>query len=573
MLVVFTLKNAFDFCRAYLVTKVEQGVTRDIRDEVYDHLLDLDLAFFGRTRTGQIISRLTHDVEQLRLLVTKEATKLISNLLAFVGTFVLMLMISRRLTLVAFVVVPAAMAVAGPLLKHLRRGNRRVLDLAGEINSHLQETLAGIRLVKASAAEDLERKRFGKLTQAYFKTFVRTERLRATVPPLTEMLTALGTLVLLWYGSRLVLVGQELTGEAFIIFLGASLKLYSPVKFMAKFPTAIQPGLVAAERVFEFLDAPIEILDAPDAIPFQGVESEVAFTNVDFAYKEGRPVLTDVSFRVAKGSVTALVGPSGAGKTTMVDLLGRFYDVSAGSVTIDGQDIRGFSIRSLRSNLGVVSQETILFHDTVRANIAYGSPNATDAAIEEAARAAHAHEFVAEMPEGYDTVVGERGTELSGGQRQRIAIARAILSDPSILIFDEATSALDTESERLVQEAIERLLADRTVFVIAHRLSTIQRADEILVVDGGRIVERGRHAALLSEDGLYRRLYELQFEDRDSGPATDRDEVAAMPVKEPAFEAAVETTESQKGRSGIPEHRETPALEPAPGRQDGSEST
>ena len=257
----------------------------------------------------------------------------------------------------------------------------------------------------------------------------------------------------------------------------------------------------------------------------------------------------------------------------MVDLLGRFYDVTAGSVTIDGQDIRGFSIRSLRSNLGVVSQETILFHDTVRANIAYGSPHATDAAIEKAARAAHAHEFVAEMPEGYDTVVGERGTELSGGQRQRIAIARAILSDPPILIFDEATSALDTESERLVQEAIGHLLTGRTVFVIAHRLSTIQRADEILVVAEGRIVERGRHADLLSEDGLYRRLYELQFEDRDSGAATGHDEVPAMPLKEPAFDEVVETTQSQKGRSGIPEQRETPALEPAPGRQDGSEST
>ncbi len=523
ILVVFALKNVFLFLRNYLAARVEQGVTRDLRNEVYDHLLELDLGFFGRTRTGQIISRITHDVEQLRRLVTQEATKLLSAVFEFLGAFILMVMISAKLTLAAFVVVPATMAMWGPLLRRLRRGDRRVLDLAGDINTHLQETLTGIRLVKASAAEEHERSRFHRLTGDYFSTFVATERLRALASPLTEMLTAVGTVILLWYGTRLVLVHQELTGEAFIVFLGLSLKLYSPVKFVSKFPTTIQPGLAGGERVFEFLDAPVEIRDRPGAVPFPGLETEIVFEDVRFQYREGQPVLHDVSFGVPRGSVVALVGPSGAGKTTIVDLLARFYDVTGGRIAANGRDIRSYSVGSLRAAMGVVSQETVLFHDTVRANIAYGSPGAELADIVAAAKAAHAHEFIEAMPEGYDTQVGERGTELSGGQRQRLAIARAILRDPPILIFDEATSSLDTESERLIQDAMERLLEGRTVFVIAHRLSTVQRADQILVLEEGRIVERGSHFELLRAAGVYRRLYELQFQDeaQDSAQADD----------------------------------------------------
>jgi subfamily B ATP-binding cassette protein MsbA len=326
------------------------------------------------------------------------------------------------------------------------------------------------------------------------------------------MLAAAGTVVLLWYGARLVVEG-DLTGAQFVGFLGLSLKLYAPVKNVAKFPATAQPGLVAAERVFEFLDAPVEIRDRPGAAPFAGFQREIAFEHVSFEYREGEPVLHDVSFTVPRGSVVALVGPSGAGKSTLMDLLGRFFEVTDGRVTVDGRDVRDVPIADLRGQLGIVSQETVLFHDTVRANIAYGRPDATDAEIERAARAANAHDFVAAMPQGYDTQVGERGTDLSGGQRQRIAIARAILRDPPILVFDEATSALDTESERLVQQAIETLLEGRTVLVIAHRLSTIQRADAILVLQDGRIVERGTHAELLGQGGLYRHLYELQFED------------------------------------------------------------
>jgi ATP-binding cassette, subfamily B, bacterial MsbA len=512
LLAVFLVKNIFDFLRNYLVAWIEQAVTRDLRNEVYDHLVDLDLVFFGRTRVGQIISRLTHDVEQLRSLVTKELARILSSVFELLAAVVIMLLISWKLTLAAFIVLPGVFAIWGPLLRRVRRGDRTILNLAGEVNSHIQETLSGIRLVKSSAAETHERKRFRKLTWSYFKAFVRTERFRALSHPITEMVGAFGTVVILWYGTRLVLTGGELTGEEFIGFLALSMKLYSPVKYLGKLPAIIQPGLVASERVFEFLDAPVEITDQPGALEFEGIQDEITFDQVSFAYREGEPVLQDISFSVPAGTVTALVGPSGAGKTTLVDLLGRFYEATRGAVLIDGRDIREFSLRSLRDHLGIVSQETVLFHDTVRSNIAYGLEDVSDVDVQLAARAAHAEEFIDRLPNGYDTVVGERGTQLSGGQRQRIAIARAILRDPPILILDEATSALDSESERLVQRAMERLLEGRTVFVIAHRLSTVQQADQIFVMEAGRIIQRGRHEDLLAQGGMYRRLHDLQFD-------------------------------------------------------------
>ncbi len=515
ILFVFLAKNVVLFARTYLVARAEQGVNRDLRNAVYDHLMRLDLAFFGKVRMGQIVSRLTTEVEQVRTLVTAELSKLVGSVFEFAVALTAMLLISWKLTIAAFVVIPGAMIIWGPLVKVLRRRDRRVLHLGGEVNAHIQETLAGIRLVKSSSAEERERERFRGLTGGYFHQFLRAELARAAAAPMTEMLAAAGTGILLWFGARLV-VGGELAGAEFVGFLGLSLKLYAPVKNVAKFPATAQPGLVAVERVLEFLDAPVEIDDAPDARPLDGFEREIAFEDVGFSYRAGEPVLDGVSFRVAKGTVVAIVGPSGAGKSTIVDLVGRFYEVTSGRVTIDGTDVRDVRISDLRSLMGIVSQDTVLFHDTVRANIAYGQPDADDARIEAAARAAHAHDFIMQMPDGYETVVGERGVELSGGQRQRIAIARALLKDPPILIFDEATSALDTESERLVQDAIERLLEGRTVFVIAHRLSTVQRADEILVMDDGRIVERGTHASLMAEESAYRRLYELQFRDAAS---------------------------------------------------------
>jgi subfamily B ATP-binding cassette protein MsbA len=518
ILLVFALKNVFDFSKVYLMARVQQGVTRDMRDRVYDHLLDLDMAFFGRTKMGQILSRLTYDVEQLRVLVAKELGKVVSSVFEFAAFVAIALLISWKLTLAAFLVVPFTMGIWVPLVRKLKRNDRRVLDSAADVNAHIQETLTGIRLVKSSSTEGYERDRFHGLTLRYFNRFLRSERLRALASPITEMLSAVGTVILLWYGAQLVLVTGELDGPEFIGFLAFSLKLYSPVKYLAKFPALIQPGLVGAERIFEFLDAPIEIEDREDTAPFSGLEREIAFEDVGFSYREGEPVLSDISFTVPCGSVTAFVGPSGAGKTTLLDLLGRFYDVTEGRITVDGVDVRDFSLRELRISLGVVSQETILFHDTVRANIAYGVLDAGQDEIERAAKAAYAHDFIQNLPQGYETVVGERGTELSGGQRQRIAIARAILRDPPILVFDEATSALDTEAERWVQRAIERLLEGRTVFVIAHRLSTVQRSDQILVLDSGRIVERGTHQTLMETKGLYRHLYDLQFSD-EAGPS------------------------------------------------------
>ena len=515
ILAVFGIKNVFDFLKTYLAARVEQGVTRDLRNQVHDHLLELDLVFFGRTRIGQIVSRLTHDVELVRTLVTREINRGISAFFEVGAALALMLAVSPSLTLLSIAVLPGMVVIWGPMLKKLRRGDGRVLDLAGEVNARIQETFSGIRLVKASAAEEYERGRFHGLTARYFRTFLGTERVRALAAPVTEMVAALGTIVILWYGTRLVLVQGELTGPAFMGFVALSTKLYKPIKYLSKLPAMIQPGVIAGRRVFEFLDAPAEIRDLPGARAFPGVERDIAFDRVGFSYRRGQAVLEDVSLRVERGSMVAVVGPSGAGKSTLVDLLSRFFEVTSGSILVDGTDIRQFQVRSLREKMGIVSQETVLFHDTVRANIAYGMPKATGREIERASRAAHAHEFIEALPHGYDTVVGERGTELSGGQRQRLAIARAILRDPPILIFDEATSSLDTESERWVQRALGRLTEGRTVFVIAHRLSTVRQARSIVVLERGRIVESGYHDQLMEAGGLYRRLYEMQ-----SGPQT-----------------------------------------------------
>jgi subfamily B ATP-binding cassette protein MsbA len=519
---VFMLKNVFDYLRHYLVAMLEQSVTRDLRNQVYEHALELDLRFYGRTRTGQIMNRLTSDTDLLRSLLTNNIAMFITSVLQVIIAVGVLLATSWRLTLLALVVMPLTFVIWRRLLEPLRRGDRRVLEMGGEVASHLQETVSGVRQVKAAAAERFEAGRFRALTQDYYRTVVQTERVRALASPLAETMGALGTVIILWYGGRMVLVEGSIGADGFILFLALSLKLYQPAKWLSKFPSIVQPALAAAERIFGFLDTPVEIVDGPQLRQCDGFRGSIRFENVSFAYTAGEPVLCSVDLEVEPGQVVALVGPSGAGKSTLIDLLARFYDPTAGRITIDGVDLREVSPRSLRRQLGMVTQETVLFHDTVRANIAYALPGASADAVERAARAANAHEFIMQLPDGYDTILGERGTRLSGGQRQRIAIARAILRDPPLLIFDEATSALDSESERLVQDAVQRLFAGRTVIVIAHRLATILGADRILVMDQGRIVQAGRHDELLEQGGLYRKLYRLQFvagQPGQAGPA------------------------------------------------------
>ena len=519
ILVAFLIKNVFDFLTSYFVVKLEQSVVRSLRTQVYDHLLELDLRFFNRTRAGDIIRRLTGDIDQMRLLLTNNLFKFITSVLQVVLAFAVLLGTNAKLTAVALIVLPVMFGVWGKLLRRLKRGDRSVLALSSDISSHIQETVYGARQVKAAAAEGFEARRFFDLTGRYFKAHVRTERVRALASPLSEMVGALGTVMILWYGARLVHVDETMSPQAFLVFLAFSMKLYQPAKWLSKFPSVVNPGLVSAERIFEFLDTPVEMPDRAGARPFEGFSKSLRFENVSFRYNADEPVLDDVSLEVKPGQVVALVGPSGAGKTTLADLVARFYDPVSGRITLDGVDLRDFQAKSYRARLGIVTQETVLFHDTVRHNIGYALEHVSEDAIRAAADAANATEFIERLPDGYDTMLGERATRLSGGQRQRVAIARAILRDPPILIFDEATSALDSESERLVQDAIERLLKGRTVFVIAHRLSTIRHADQILVMDRGRIIQRGTHDELIAQGGLYGKLHSLQFDMRTELPA------------------------------------------------------
>jgi ATP-binding cassette, subfamily B, bacterial MsbA len=508
---VFLVKNVALYVYQFSVSVVEGRVTRDIRNDIYSHLLHLGLPFFQRTRAGQIISRVTHDVDQVRALVTSNLSKLLSAVIQCVFFVAALLLLSWQLTLVAALFLPPILGLWAQLRTRLRRGVLRVLDAVGEVASQVQETVSGARLVKASGAEPWENARFRALTRSHYREWVRNERWRKFFPPATEMITALAILALLWYGSFLVLEAGTLAASEFLTALLYAGKLMSPLKFVAQYPALVQPGLAAGERAFALLDAPVEVAERPDARPVAAFRDAVRMEGVSFAYAPETPVLEGVDLEIRCGEVVALVGPSGAGKSTLADLVPRFHDPTSGRVTLDGVDLRDLRLRDLRALLGIVTQETILFHDTVRANIAYALEDASQEAVEAAARAANAHEFIAAMPAGYDTVLGEKGTRLSGGQRQRIAIARALLRNPPILILDEATSALDTESEHLVQEAVEQLMAERTVLVIAHRLSTVRRADRIVVMDGGRIVEEGTHDALIARGGVYRRLYRMQF--------------------------------------------------------------
>ncbi|MBB4634643.1 ABC transporter ATP-binding protein [Longimicrobium terrae] len=530
--IALLLKNVALYLQNYTATLVEGLVTRDLRNDIYGHLLRLGFPFFQRTRAGQIISRVTGDVDQMRGLVTSNLIKVVSATIQALVLTGFLLSMSWRLTLVAMIALPPMILMWARFRKRLRRGVLKVLDAVGEVAGQIQETVSGVRLVKASGAEPWEDRRFRKLTQSHYKALARNDRWRKFFSPATEVVTSGVIMILVLYGSHLVLVDRSMAPNAFLTALLVAARLMTPVKVIAQYPSIVQPGLAAAERAFELLDTPVEVMDRPGAVAAKEFRDALRFEKVGFEYIPGQPVLSEIELTVRPGEVVALVGPSGAGKSTMADLVPRFYDPTAGRLTLDGVDLRELRLRDLRGLLGIVTQETILFHDTVRSNIAYGVENATQEEVENAARAANAHEFIAALPQGYDTVLGERGTRLSGGQRQRVAIARALLRNPPVLILDEATSALDTESERLVQQAIEQLMADRTVLVIAHRLSTIRRADQIIVLEAGRIVERGTHEELLAHDGTYRRLHDLQFGALDPAAAVDGDgqDASALPA-------------------------------------------
>jgi subfamily B ATP-binding cassette protein MsbA len=515
LLAVFVLQAVFNFLRVYLLGLVGEGVVADLRKALFGHLLDLSVPFFDSRKTGEITSRLTADVATVQAAVSQGAAQLVSQGVTLIGASVVLFILNARLTLLMLAVIPPVI-VAGALFgRRLRRISSHFQDRIADANADAEEAIAGIRVVKAFAAEDLERRRYGETIDASFRLGRDRAFARALFVPSIILALFAGVALVLWYGGRQVLLGALAPGDlvAFLVlmlFVGGSVGTFTGLY------SQLQEAAGASRRIFELLDLPREdtrFRAAPDPAQVRG---RVEFENVSFHYGEGTsaPVLDRIELVAEPGEAIALVGPSGAGKSTLISLLPRFYDPTSGRVSVDGRDLRDMDLASLRGLLAMVPQETHLFSGSVAENIRYGRPGADDEAVIEAARAANAHEFIQELPRGYESAVGERGVKLSGGQRQRLAIARALLKDPRILILDEATSSLDSESEALVQAALERLMTGRTSFVIAHRLSTVLRADRIVVLDRGRIVQQGDHASLLAQPGLYRELYRRQFDVR-----------------------------------------------------------
>jgi ATP-binding cassette, subfamily B, bacterial MsbA len=508
------LKNVFSWRGGTLGAQLQEYVTRDMRNAVYAHLQRLPLRYFTRTRAGQILTKVLTDTDLTKALITQIVTQGLQNASLLITYIAVLFAISAHLTLLALVVAPAIIGALQPLLRKLRKGARRTRNDYGEMMSVVQESVSGMRLVKSFGAEPYEERRFVEASTRYSREMVKLTNHALLSQPITETLGTAVAVGLLWIGAQQVLIAQTLQASQLIVFLSVVMRLLQPLKQLTQLWATATTSSAAADRVFSILDETAEPALDHGTRAADGLHDSVVFDTVSFAYSPDDPVLTDVSFTARRGDMVALVGPSGAGKSTLVDLIPRFYAPTAGRILFDGVDAQDIALRSLRGLTGIVSQDTVLFNDTVRNNIAYGAEGAySDDQIMAAARAANAHGFISELEHGYDTMLGERGTRLSGGQRQRIAIARALLIDPPILILDEATSSLDTESERLVQEAIDRLLAGRTVFVIAHRLSTVRHADLILVLERGRVVERGTHEVLLGARGAYYRLHAAQERD------------------------------------------------------------
>ncbi|MGE0351665.1 MAG: ABC transporter ATP-binding protein [Gemmatimonadales bacterium] len=524
MLAGLLLKNVMGYASSQINVAMQEGLVRDLRRELFQHLLRLDLDFFQRTRAGQLIAGMISDVDQTKTAVTAALASFFQNFVVIAVTLVILGLTSWKLTLLTVATAPVLVLGIQVLLRRLRQHSRARAEERGEITATVAERLGAIKLIRAYGAEQIESERFHRQSDRYRKRVIRTQRYSSLTSPVSEIFGGVLVILIVYAGTLPVFGagGTPMSPAALITFLIASLKMMSPLKSITQFPAVLAVALASAERVFALLDLPATDQDRPDEAPAV-FRREIVFDGVSFRYGDGDPVLRDVSFTVPKGAVLAIVGPSGAGKTTLVDLLPRFHDPVAGRILMDGAPLAGLTRSSLRRLIAVVGQDTQLLNDTVAANIAYGSPGASRDQVVRAATAANAAEFIAQLPAGYETMLGERGTRLSGGQRQRIAIARALLRDAPILILDEATSALDAESERLVQEAIDRLMTDRTVFVIAHRLATVRHADRIIVLSEGRIVEAGNHEELYQRGGLYRRLYDLQFRDARATTATEGD--------------------------------------------------
>ena len=508
LLLVFVIRAFTSFFSEYAFQKVGLSTVRDLRNELYEHIIQQSHRFFSERSTGEMVSRVVSDADAIQAAVSTRMGDLFQESITLFGLVILIFWMNAELALISLIAAPIVVIPVVQFGKRLRGTTHRSQERMADMATLLEETIRGVRIVKAFTMEKFEIRRFRQATQRHLNSNLKAQKIQALTSPVMELIAGLAVITLFWYAHRRIAAGTMTLGS-FFSFLGALASMYAPIKKLNKVNLSVNTALSAAERVFRMLDIDNEVKEKPDAMEITSVGSGIRYENVNFAYND-EPVLRDVDVTVAPGEIVALVGGSGAGKSTFVNLLPRFYDVGSGRITIDGRDVRDVRIRSLRSLMGFVTQEVVLFNDTVRNNIAYGVEGADDKVVE-AAKAANAHEFISALPNGYDTTVGEAGVLLSGGQRQRLAIARALFKDPPILILDEATSALDTESERLVQQALNNLMQGRTTLVIAHRLSTIRSAHKIVVLDKGRVAEVGNHDELLARRGIYRKLYDLQF--------------------------------------------------------------
>lgn len=508
IMVTFFIRAITTFGHRYLMGYIGQAVIMDLRNVLYHHLQKLSISYYDRRRTGEIMSNLTNDISALQMAIVDNFIQLVQEGAIFIGSFVSMIYLQWKLTALCLVIVPLVSYTIKFFGRKLHSSGRDVQERLADVTSMLQETIQGVRIVRSFNRGDFEEKRFNEINKSSFNATVRAIRQQSQMTPLVEFLSAIAVCAIIWYGGVSVIDGVMTTGEL-IAFLIYAINLANPTRRLAESFGSVQKSLAAADRVFAILDEEPEVQDKKDAKPLVVSQGKVEARHVAFYYEKENPVLTDLNFVAEPGQTIAVVGPSGAGKTTIANLLPRFYDVTGGAIYIDGVDIRDVAVGSLRDNIGLVPQDTLLFNTTIKENVLYGRLDATDEEVWAAVRAANAEKFVKGLPHGIETKVGDRGLVLSGGQRQRIAIARAILKDPKILILDEATSALDTESEKIVQDALDKLMVGRTSFVIAHRLSTIKNADQILVLNNGVIAERGTHEELMDKGGLYYELYTM----------------------------------------------------------------